>query len=202
MELTVFELDELIDKLKVAKNDFVLLFGNLIIGIDSHFSYLKVYHVSGFKNEKLNNLKLCVNFNELVAFRKLLTPNDMLYLNNNTITQYNGSLLFNLSNNLIMNIYYIYVRMLEQPPICRKRYDNLRDNENFENIISMKASDGASSFILDNYCMILFSSMLPVNKSDKVSLEIFDYGSNFISNFKIQKKKDIELYIYIKFIKL
>lgn len=202
MDISISELDILISEFKVVKNDYILMCNNIIIGIDSHFCFLKTY-LPKILPDKFNFKVICVNFNDLVAFRKLLTPNDMLCIDKNGISQYDGSLRFNFSNHIEYKIWEIYNNIPQyNQGLAVKQYDNLRSNEQFESIIARKASDGASSFIIDDYCMILFSRMLPVNKSDKVSLDIMDFDNSFLSVFKISKKKDIVVYVFIRFMKV
>lgn len=76
---------------------------------------------------------------------------------------------------------------------------DLRTNQDFENIISMKSADGMSLFRIDKYIMTLFSTLLSINKGDNVQLRIYDIDdTSFLSEFLISKKK-FELLTYIRF---
>lgn len=81
--------------------------------------------------------------------------------------------------------------------------DNLRDDEYFNTILSYKVIDGASLFIIDNkYPMTIYGSLLNVNKSDTVKLDIYPIDDiSFLSVFRVNKKKFI-IETYIRFLYL
>lgn len=71
---------------------------------------------------------------------------------------------------------------------------NCREDENFENIVSCKASDGASKYYIDTSCgrtfMYLYKPMFGLAKNDKCELKVYQYDINkFLSIFTIYKTK-------------
>ena len=78
--------------------------------------------------------------------------------------------------------------------------NDLKSNMQFADIMAKKAADGQGLLtIADKYDMFLYPSLLPVNKPDKVSLEIYEVDNiSFISKFTI-KKKIFDIKIYIRF---
>lgn len=81
---------------------------------------------------------------------------------------------------------------------------DISENENFlDTSRNMKAKDGAKMFKLDQtYIMSNFSSLHPVNKSDKVYLTLYPYDEiSFMSKFVINKKK-YEIHEYIRYLYL
>ena len=70
----------------------------------------------------------------------------------------------------------------------------------------MKKADGTYYYIPTvndtKYFITLFSGLLPLNKSDKVNLQICDLHDNkFIAKFTVMKKK-IDIYIYLAYLKV
>ena len=82
--------------------------------------------------------------------------------------------------------------------------DNLKCDESFNDALSKKMSDGAYTYILNmRYPMYMFSSLHPVNKSDKIKCEIFDIGDNktYMAHFIIYKPKYM-IHEYIRYLYL
>ena len=78
--------------------------------------------------------------------------------------------------------------------------------EELENAFTYRKTDGTYPYIKNingnNFYMTLFSSIFPLNKTDKIDLEILDLPetNTFVSKFGIIKKKsNITIYIYIHF---
>lgn len=81
---------------------------------------------------------------------------------------------------------------------------DISENENFLNTSkNIKAKDGARMFKLnEKYIMSNFSSLHPINKSDKVYLSLYPYDNiSYMSKFVIDKKK-YEIHEYIRYLYL
>lgn len=98
-------------------------------------------------------------------------------------------------NNILKN-YILNSNLIYDIPDCR--------DEQFEASIQKKTKEGITLYKLDNSIIItLYKGLLPVNKSDKVSLQIYDNGSNmFVSKFTIRKPKNVVINIYMGCLKL
>lgn len=73
-------------------------------------------------------------------------------------------------------------------------FDDLKELESFNDVLSLKSADGAKRFVLGedykNFIFYTFSSMHPINKSDKVSLKIYPFDDiSCLTEFVIDKKK-------------
>lgn len=81
--------------------------------------------------------------------------------------------------------------MMKGNEIPDYRVDDLKANENFNNIQAQKAADGMSMLRLNKkYILSLYKGLLPVNKADKVSVELYDIDSySFLAKFIIDKRK-------------
>lgn len=89
----------------------------------------------------------------------------------------------------------------KEPSINNMIYVNedLRSNEDFNIAMSKKAKDGISLIYIDGFPISICSSLLPLNKSDKIRLEIYndEVPKTFLAKFIIDKKK----YIINKYIR-
>jgi hypothetical protein len=83
------------------------------------------------------------------------------------------------------------------------KIDDLKANEQFNEILAKKSSEGESLFRANNrYIITLYTGLLPVNKSDKIALEIYNVDwRSFISKFMINKGKFI-IFKYVSYIYL
>lgn len=80
-----------------------------------------------------------------------------------------------------------------EPDISQMLYkhEDLKSIDEFNISLSKKAKDGADLIYIDRFPISLCSGLLPVNKSDKISLEIYDDNvpKTFLAKFIIDKKK-------------
>lgn len=69
--------------------------------------------------------------------------------------------------------------------------EDLKENEDFNEILNLRATDGAKKLIIDNkFLMYMHGAMHPVTKTDSISLKIYLYDSiSFIAEFIVDKKK-------------
>lgn len=134
------------------------------------------------------------------ATRKYRIHADILkYINSmDNIDNYNEAL-----SNLSISSGYVGIDILEQRYITalnmttRHESDyivaDLKENNDFNEIIAKKAKYGASLLALNNkYVLSIYKGLVPVNKSDKLSLELFDINDTmFIARFAVNKRKFI-----------
>lgn len=106
-----------------------------------------------------------------------------------------------LKHNLdgLMSRTFNLVNNTEPIKIC----DNLKDDEFFLQVLSNKAADGADLYRLDTqHMMYTFSSLHPINKSDRVSCSIYNCDErSYIANFIIDKKK-YKIHEFIRYLYL
>lgn len=83
------------------------------------------------------------------------------------------------------------------------RVDNMKDDESFNDVLKRKMSDGAEIYMFNmQYPMSIFSSLHPVNKSDKLQCEIYDINDGtYIAHFIIYKPK-YQIHEYIRYLYL
>lgn len=82
--------------------------------------------------------------------------------------------------------------------------DDLKEDEYFNDAIGRKMADGANPYVLNKkYVMYIFSSLHPINKSDKVGCEIYDLQDNrtYMIHFIISKPK-YTIHEYLRYLYL
>lgn len=83
------------------------------------------------------------------------------------------------------------------------RVDNIKEEEDFTKVLAMKAADGAGRIKVNTSIgeayFILSPRMLPINKSDKVAMTVYQYIDNhLVIKLCINKGKGIILNVYYK----
>lgn len=88
--------------------------------------------------------------------------------------------------------------IISHTPIIQKT--NLQDNELFKEIMAKKTDEGMSMINIDGYLLSINKSLIPLNKSDKLDLNIRDFGNLFSGEFIITRGKNIikKNYLYLK----
>lgn len=78
--------------------------------------------------------------------------------------------------------------------------NDLKEDETFNTILGLKATDGARKMVVDNkYVLYQHGTMHPVTKSDGVSLKIYPYDNiSFIAEFIVNKKK-YEIHEFVRY---
>ena len=179
------------------QKDFVLLNNKLY---STNINYYLV--TSGFPVDIIEPIIL--NYKELSDFIKNITIETEFEVSNNTIINNAGVILpirfptkYQLDE-LISKIDYINRISANNKVI---KYGDVTSE--LEKVFSMKIADGSYYYNKDNiYFMTLFSGLFPLNKADKIELDIMDLGNTFISKFDIIKKKNIKISIYVHYLKV
>ena len=175
---------------KKNKGEYVALLDNQIISIGYSNSYLSIIDFDNNVYNQLTGFNICFNMTELDTFLK---SNDIME-DGYQLDEYE---LFSQSSKIqsnydqLMNIYNTRNRILNYMNSSIQSYCNfnVKETEWFQNVQIMKVKDGSVVITLDpKHNMSMCSSLLPVTKSDKVYLDIYDKDDTFLALFKIQKK--------------
>ena len=179
---------------KALKSPFVVIYKGLLIGTDDNINYLAVTAHDYYENTN-DDTVYCYNKNELAKFFKQYeNPNIQIYLDSGILYGNNGNIypmIFQqrFAKKVIDKYHEIHIyRAMNIPSFYES---DLRGNEIIEELIQMKKADGIIKYMPDEkHLMTLFSTMLPVNKSDGLKLEIYDFDNfSFLAVFTIIKKK-------------
>ena len=198
MDSFTLQFREIIEIAKLLKSDIIYIIGNTIYGTDSNFTYLKQMTF-----ENTVGINICYE-------QKLM--NDFIKLCTNTITLENNSLMSNIevlyinNENHIRNIVNLNNKINQ---IVLNNYNNLnvdnaRDNQEFENAISLKTAQGIGLYrVSEEYILSIFKGLLPINKKDKTSLSIYDVDYNrFLTRFVISKPKNKVIIVNVMYLKI
>lgn len=207
--ISISDFNEIVNGIKGMKADLVKVSGKFLYGTDNGCITLKTYNMNNqvpvedftiitktLSKEFFNNLT-DVNVVIDTDINKIYCPNNESYAEN--LPQ----MIDNSFNNTIQGI----VDRLNHTIAlnCNTIVDigDITNDEGFLKLREIKAADGAILYNPDNvYGMYLYSGALPVTKSDKVYLKVYDTGNTFISNFSIIKKKLNPINVYFNFVKL
>lgn len=90
--------------------------------------------------------------------------------------------------------------ILQTPPTLEVQ--SLHENETFKNIMAKKADEGMSMFKLGEYLISLNKTLIPLNKSDKLDVNIRDFGNTFCGEYIIRKGKNVVIKKYFLYLKV
>lgn len=96
----------------------------------------------------------------------------------------------------IQTVYMNYSRVISNPNNLLACDPVLRGIEEFEKLLSMKASDGSKYYVIhgnnigDNYFVPIFSNFPSINKPDQIGISIYqlEYGYNLVLETIFKKK--------------
>lgn len=194
MLITIDALMELCEYVKAFKCDIILVRSNkTMFGTDTNFTHLRALRT------QLNNEFPDIIFHsrDLSDFMKILqftTETSEIDISKFITIHYEYKDIF---DNLIKTVFHHVFRIISF------YNEDLKNNDNFNTIMAMKAADGVGLLKLsERYILTLYNGLLPVNKSDRVDLYIRDIDDyRYLANFMITKKKfSIDVYFMYLFL--
>lgn len=189
---------KMVDLGKQMKKDIMRINANVIMGTDSTFNSLSVI---------CTDMAFCdysesfiYGKNELTAFLKKSNNPEFKY----NVLENENEEIFPLYNTFIdSEIRSMYKNCLEVEKNAILYQDlDIRNDIEFEKCIQLKSADGIKMYKIQNtfglkFIISIFNGMLPVNKGDKVSLNIYDMGAYFyLCKFTVYKKKNVVIDCY------
>ena len=156
------------------------------------------------KGNAVSDYTLYFNKNEIIA---LMKENECGYISNCNVYNQMGysklwvgksfvsDKLYELARNARLLSHGSNPYSIDDPTIIY-HLDDLRQNADITNSLSMKAGDGMEMVNLDNNIITLYGGMYPITAKDKVSITLYDLhdGSN-VSIVEIIKSKPKDLII-------
>ena len=205
MKLTTSELVYINEAAKALKQKDFILIDNAMIGLDNiqnivTYILLDTNFISNYHNG------IIINQRSLSAFIKTLSiESDFEFdsINNVIRTISGGELIlgYNLQLASLACDKFKYATSLDSyiPSVINES----EVPDIVSNIQNMSSSDGAVGINYNGYYMTLFTSILPITKTDKIYLKILQPYTHhtFIAKFRIKKKK-FDIITYINFIKV
>lgn len=192
--MDIIILEKLLKIAKELKSEYVYIKGNSIYGVDISFIYIKYME---FENEY--NINMCFSVTKMTKFLKEVSLNEIKLINSNILyssfdntIEINNISLINKIESMIININNLLNSRQKSISDC-----DIRGDKGFEYAVESKSADGIGIFKYDNYVMTIFKNLIPLKKSDKVFLSIYNIDSNmFLSNFTISRRNSkIEVYV-------
>lgn len=199
MSISLISLMEMIKPLKNNNGDVIIHKGGVYpVVLD------QVFH-KYTENKKLHNMDIS-NYNyiylkiteEILNLYKSCIENKTdinIDLRNDHIGDESVYRVNNSYNNIILlenfSYYYEYYTLrFNEYTQSTIHIDDLRDYKNFSELLGMKASDGMSFFWIENYPITYYNGLLPLNKPDKIMVDIYDDNqASFIVKYTIIKPK-------------
>ena len=194
---------------KATKKENVVIKDNTIYAMDYYYNTLSVaqcYEYESFLPDTFSTTLTSLNYILNSILKEDMNP--IIYLcehNGMKCLYYTQTETCIFDDTKILNtISDAYIRTVvskSKEPI----YSNnlIKDNEEFNRALSIKAKDGATLCKISdgqkNYIMSVFTTIHPITKSDKVTMNIYDEGKTFLSECIIDKKKYI-IYEYIRYL--
>lgn len=173
--------------IKAMKCDLYLITDSMIIGTNEEHSYLSV--VSGLINgiPDMKNAYIEISKNSLLEIDSILSKNDEEPFNLIwAMARINGK--YGISS--IMDTYNRTILYINNIPDFYS--SNIKENEDFNNILGLKSADGAVPFRFgDGDTIFIYPGLLGINKSDVVSMKYFrtaNIAGYDICEFDINKK--------------
>jgi hypothetical protein len=207
LKLTTSELVYINEAAKALKQKDFILIGNAMIGLDNIQNIVTYLLLDN--NFFINHIDgIIINQRALSAFIKSLSIESEFEINFidgiATIHTLGEGLLEIKLNNYLAEMAcnkFRYVISLEGsiPTVL----EEIEVPDITSRIQSMSKSDGGIGINYNGYYMTLFSTILPITKSDKIYLKILQppIQHTFISKFHIKKKK-FDIITYINYLKV
>lgn len=187
----------LYDMMKATKSDRFHIYKNMIIGTESTATSLlqiicdtKIEGYTTDDNVVIDSYEIDKEVMKLISDKCATNKdnanfNPEAYISKYAIRGYKMTELQVLCANMARDLNDKFVPSL--------RIDDLKSNIEFMEILALKSGDGQSLFRASSkHILTLFTGLIPINKSDKASLEIYDIDNySFIAKFIINKGKFI-----------
>lgn len=209
--ISISDFNEIVNGVKGMKADLVGVYGNMLIGTDNSTTILKTYQMNTtipcnpftiYSKElsaeffaNITDTNIIIDFNKC----KIYCPNNTTFIDSKPNPM--------IENGYITNSIFSRYKNLQTEKIKYNiyQYGEITNEENFQKYKLLKTADGTYLYIPDNnliHGMYLYNGAIPVNKMDKVELEVYDNSNIFISKFTVYKKKLNPIDVYFKFLKL
>lgn len=196
MNLSKKEITTLVKAGKLLKSETIVIHGSRIIDVNNNIilTYIDLpftltTEILSYRLQDLATLESIMNKDSIVFLDNL----GNIYINNNIVV-------FNIyRNDITMYSFLMNINNMRNS-IPMITINNIRDNEFFEHCIT--STTNVLFNVKDRYIITLFKGLLPINKSDKVTLNIYNSDEySFICHFAIDKKSFIHN-MYMRYIYL
>lgn len=193
MNLTKELLTNLFEQSKILKSDIISISSYNILG--SNYDYTIIKRII-CDNRFLAQFTIQFISKDMQVFIKAMNEiNDDLIVNEDNLICGDNILYINntFQNYHLLDIYSRFVSNTYTKENLILHLDDAK--EYMHNVLACKAAEKDLIKINENLMVIMHGSMLPINKNDKVSLDIYRYNDiSNIYNMFIEKKKKKEIF--------
>lgn len=208
--INITEFNEMVAGIKAMKADLVYVCGNMLYGTDNSFNTLKTYMMNckiSVEPFTVITKSLSTDFyNSIIdTYITIDFDENTMYCSTNRINNEKAPVINATLHNKIQLIINSLNNSINIPNINTIDFGDITNDINLERIKNIKSGDGAVIYNPNGnsiFGMYLYSGAIPMTKSDKLGLRIYDLGNTFIANYIISKKKSNPVNLYFRFVKL
>ena len=209
-KLNISYFNEMVAGIKALKADLVCVYGDFLIGTDNTNTNLKIYKMNNpvpLSPVVIITKELSSKFFSNITDTELIFDFDKckIYCDNNKSFIDDCNIMLDIKNTANFVHRFDNLHTLLSVSYNVIQYGDITEDPNFQEYKTLKASDGAKIYYPNGnkeHGMYLYSNAIPLNKSDKVELNVCEHGDTFIGNFIVYKKKLNPINVYFRFIKL
>lgn len=196
------------EAVKTLKQKNVAVCNGYVIGLDNIEQYVRYIQLDyNLISNTFFTIKAIIDAAELSAFVNGLTTESCFVYDayneyGNIFTNLKDCKLKLYNNRNALKYAMSKLGMCQQYDYKYKNVPMTNIDENIVNLRSMKKTDGTFNLIHNGQWITMFPGLLPMVKSDKVYLSIYDTSeTSFVAKFTVKKKK-FDVYVYLAYLKV
>lgn len=196
------------EAVKTLKQKNVAVYNGYVIGLDNIEQYVRYIQLDyNLISNTFFTIKAVINSVDLSIFVNSMTTESCFvydpYNSHGTIFKnLKGFGLVLYNNRNVLRYAMSKLGMCQQYDYKYKDVPMTNIDEDIVNLKSMRKMDGAFHLIHNGHWITMFPGLLPMVKSDKVYLSIYDTSeTSFVAKFTVKKKK-FDVYVYLAYLKV
>lgn len=196
------------EAVKTLKQKTVAVYNGYVIGLDNIEQYVRYIQLDyNLISNTFFTIKAVIDAGELSKFVDTITTEscfvyDMYNEYGNLFTNLQGFKLKLYNNRNVLMHTISKLSLCQQYDYEYKNVPMINIDEDIIKLRLMKKTDGAFHLIYNGQWITMFPGLLPMVKSDKVYLSIYNTSeTSFVAKFTIKKKK-FDVYVYLAYLKV
>jgi hypothetical protein len=196
------------EAVKTLKQKTVAVYNGYVIGLDNIEQYVRYIQLDyNLISNTFFTIKAVIDAVELSMFVSSMTTEscfvyDMYNERGNIFKNLRGLGLVLYNNRNVLRYAINKLGMCQQYDYKYKNVPMTNIDEDIIKLKSMRKMDGTFHLIHDGQWITMFPGLLPMVKSDKVYLSIYNTSeTSFVAKFTVKKKK-FDVYVYLAYLKV